>query len=70
MSDPLCDRCHRPVTRSRDSYETFERMHWVCFHYEFEHGDTLDPDTACGDPSCPARAFDPTPPPTWFDERK
>ncbi|HET7233218.1 MAG TPA: hypothetical protein VFJ16_24620 [Longimicrobium sp.] len=31
----------------------FERMHWLCFHLEFEHHG--DPDVACGDPSC-----------TWF----
>lgn len=35
-------------------------MHWACFHYEFEHfAGEGDPDEACGDPSCPARAFDP-----------
>jgi len=32
----------------------FERMHWVCFHYEFEHGD-FDVDAACRDSSCPSR---------------
>ena len=64
----LCVRCGRPVERNRDSYETFERMHWACFHYEFEHDATGsgDPDVACADPSCPARAFDPDPqPPGW-----
>jgi hypothetical protein len=43
-------------------------MHWACFHYEFEHGaaGNADPDIACADPSCPARAFDPNPqPPAW-----
>lgn len=44
-----CVRCHRPVKNERD-YELFEKMHWVCFHLEFEH-DT-DPDEPCGDPSC------------------
>jgi hypothetical protein len=22
---------------SRDRYDVLEKMHWVCFHYEFEH---------------------------------
>jgi hypothetical protein len=35
--DPRCRRCGRPVRVYRDSYEVFERMHYVCFHYEFEH---------------------------------
>jgi hypothetical protein len=30
-----------------DRYETFERMPYVCFHYEFEH-DPTDPDEASG----------------------
>jgi hypothetical protein len=32
-------------------------MHYVCFHYEFEHdlGDsTADPDDDCGVPGCPS----------------
>jgi len=66
---PICVRCARPVERNRESYEVFEKMHWACFHYEFEHevaGRSADPDIACGDPSCPARAFDPNPqPPGW-----
>lgn len=66
MSDPQCVRCHRPVIRNREHFETFERMHWSCFHYEFEHPD--DPDVACGDPSCPARAFDLEPLPAWRPE--
>jgi hypothetical protein len=32
-----CGRCGREVRVSRDSCEVFERMHSVCFHYEFEH---------------------------------
>lgn len=42
---------------NRDHYETFERMHYVCFHYEFEHGMTdadADPDEDCGVPGCPS----------------
>ncbi|WP_143073353.1 hypothetical protein [Actinokineospora terrae] len=52
-----CRRCGRPVRINRDRYETFERMHYVCFHYEFEHEladvDT-DPDEDCGAPGCPS----------------
>ena len=66
---PVCLRCGVPVERNRDDYTNLERMHWVCFHYEYEHLD-LDPDIACGDPGCPARAFDPSPRPTWFEERE
>jgi hypothetical protein len=47
----------------------FEQMHWVCFHYEFEHGDDRDPDQACRDPSCPSRMIDPDPPADWLAER-
>ncbi len=36
---PLCRRCNRPVQVSRIQFEVFEQMHYVCFHYEFEHGD-------------------------------
>ena len=68
---PVCVRCGRPVERNRDQYETFERMHWSCFHYEFEHemAGSGDPDIACNDPACPARAFDPIPQlPGWWPE--
>jgi hypothetical protein len=64
----LCLRCGRPVVVSRHHYETYERMHWICFHLEYEHGDHRDPDSACGDPGCPARAFDPKAPPSWDDD--
>ncbi|MCA4753700.1 hypothetical protein [Mycolicibacterium fortuitum] len=30
----------------------FERMHYVCFHFEYEHGDT-DRDQTCEVPGCP-----------------
>ena len=67
---PVCNRCGKPVIRNRERYEVFERMHWLCFHYEFEHeAGAGDPDIACGDPSCPARAFDPSPTPDWFQQR-
>lgn len=64
---PLCRRCNRPVVRSRETYEVYERMHYVCFHYEFEHDD-YDPDAACRDPSCPSRQIDPDPPTDWLTE--
>ena len=48
----ICRRCKQPVRVSAKDYELFEKMHWICFHFEFEHGD-FDPDEACTDPSCP-----------------
>jgi hypothetical protein len=37
---------------NRDSFEIFKRMHYVCFHYEFEH-DGFDPDEECDAGGCP-----------------
>jgi hypothetical protein len=47
----ICIRCGRPVLKNKDNYETFEKMHWICFHFEYEH--TVDSDEPCNDPSCP-----------------
>ncbi len=52
---------------SAQHFETFERMHWVCFHYEFEHdarGEGVDPDEDCGVAGCPSApmTFDATAP--------
>ncbi|WP_157281831.1 hypothetical protein [Pelomonas sp. Root1237] len=47
----ICVRCNLPVKKNAESYEVFERMHWLCFHLEFEHQG--DPDEPCGDPGCP-----------------
>jgi len=47
----ICIRCGQPVVANADSYDVFERMHWLCFHLEFEHSG--DADRACEDPSCP-----------------
>lgn len=47
----LCVRCKQPVTISRQYYDLYERMHWLCFHLEYEHD--ADPDGPCGDPACP-----------------
>ncbi len=46
----ICVRCKQPVVKNAEHYETFERMHWVCFHLEYEHN--RDPDDECADPSC------------------
>jgi hypothetical protein len=48
-----CLRCGRPVRVSAAQFETFERMHYVCFHYEFEH-DPSDPDEVCSAGGCPS----------------
>ena len=55
--DRLCLRCGQRVDVNAPMYEVFERMHWTCFHYEFEHnlGGVDDPDQPCSDPSCPSR---------------
>lgn len=50
---PACRRCGRPVRVNRDQHGVFEGMHYVCFHYEFEH-DPADVDEDCGAPGCPA----------------
>jgi hypothetical protein len=55
-----CARCGRPVNVSRADFETSERMHYVCFHYEFEH-DPVDPDEECGAGGCPSAAINPRP---------
>lgn len=51
-----CRRCGRAVEVSAAQYETFENMHYVCFHYEFEH-DPADPDQECGAGGCPSGAL-------------
>jgi hypothetical protein len=50
--EKICVSCGKPVVCHKNEYEIFEKMHWICFHLEFEHGD-FDPDEACEDPSCP-----------------
>jgi hypothetical protein len=49
----ICVRCGLEVRVNRESYEIFERMHWVCFHFVFEHGG-FDPDEECDAPGCPS----------------
>jgi hypothetical protein len=50
----ICLRCGRRVTTRAADYETFERMHWVCFHFEYEH-EGRDPDEPCQETHCPSR---------------
>jgi hypothetical protein len=42
----------------RDQFDVFEQMHYVCFHYEFEHH-PIDPDGDCGTPGCPTGILPP-----------
>ncbi len=53
MSDatPSCRRCGRAILANRDHAGTFEGMHRLCFHLEYEHPG--DPDAPCADPGCP-----------------
>jgi hypothetical protein len=51
-ADRRCVRCRKPVEASAADYDVFEHMHYVCFHYEFEHRG--DPDVACRAGGCPA----------------
>jgi hypothetical protein len=37
-----------------------KQMHYVCFHYEFEH-DPIDPDEECSAGDCPSAAVNPRP---------
>ncbi len=46
-----CRRCGKPVVVNAANYKTFEGMHWVCFHLEYEHVNH-DPDEPCEDPGC------------------
>jgi hypothetical protein len=49
-------RCREPVESSRDDYELFERMHWDCFHFAYEHDlyGEVPQSTDCGQPGCPS----------------
>lgn len=48
-----CLRCGGSVRNADDARSMFEQMHYVCFHYEFEHGEQ-DVDFDCGSPGCPS----------------
>jgi hypothetical protein len=54
---PLCVRCGAPVRINRNRYDLFEKMHYLCFHLEFEHGD-YDPDEFCHVPGCHRQSTD------------
>jgi hypothetical protein len=54
----ICRDCGRPVTVSSDQFEVFERMHYTCFHYLFEH-DPFDPDEECTAGGCPSASIGP-----------
>jgi hypothetical protein len=56
---PVCLRCGRAVRVNRDGYQLFEQMHYVCFHYEFEH--SADPDEECDTPGARRPGSDPSP---------
>ena len=47
-----CRKCGKAINKfKRDSETLFEGMHWLCFHFEYEHEG--EPDSACADFSCP-----------------
>lgn len=48
----VCRACGA-LSTSPDFTAVFERMHYVCFHFEFEHGN-VDRDQTCGLAGCPA----------------
>ena len=48
----VCRACGTP-SASQDFSTVFERMHYVCFHFEFEHRER-DRDEPCGLNGCPA----------------
>jgi hypothetical protein len=48
----VCRRCGLAVESNAEQFDVFEQMHYVCFHYEFEHQG--DPDVECTAGGCPA----------------
>lgn len=51
-----CRRCGSTVKSSATDFEIFEQMHYVCFHYEFEHGE-VDVDEECTAGGCPSASI-------------
>lgn len=51
-----CRSCGRSVANAREARDIFEGMHWVCFHYAFEHeiSQPTDVDADCGQAGCPS----------------
>jgi hypothetical protein len=39
-----------------ENFELFEHMHYMCFHYEFEHRD-VDVDEECSSAGCPSASL-------------
>ena len=48
----VCKGCGSPVEDTKENYNMFEQMHWVCFHFAYEHSPN-DPDTPCDSRHCP-----------------
>jgi hypothetical protein len=67
--EPICVRCGLEVRVNRETYEILERMHYVCFHFEFEHTG-FDPDEECDAPDCPSSLFNPPPAPSEVAPRR
>ena len=53
--DLVCRYCQRPMSQVLADFERHERMHGLCFHYEFDHGPD-DVDVPCS-PGCPSRVL-------------
>ena len=47
-----CKGCGVEVQDTIENYEMFEGMHWLCFHYAYEHSEK-DPDIPCDSRHCP-----------------
>ena len=55
---PVCRRCGASVVVSASQFDVFEQMHYLCFHFEFEHG-AYDPDEECTVGGCPSASIGP-----------
>ncbi|WP_338520002.1 hypothetical protein [Alteromonas gracilis] len=49
----LCKGCGSPVEDSEENYNMFEQMHWMCFHFSYEHTPN-DPEEPCESANCPS----------------
>jgi hypothetical protein len=60
LVDPLqvCRWCGLTVAGSADLFVVFERMHYSCFHFLFEHG-SVDRDQECDADGCPSAGIHP-----------
>jgi hypothetical protein len=50
----ICVRWGRPVEQEADNYETFERMHWVCFQSLNTKGTQMSSAEPVGAPQPPS----------------